>query len=488
MDDQSTENNLYNLVDELTESTGVSRWERVKKWAVQSYHWKRKVPILVWIRTYELSFFIRDVVAGLTIGLMLLPQALAYAELAGLDAYIGLYASFFGILVYTVFGTSKKCAIGPTAISSALMFDFIQRPIDWPSDKSCHGVSVPQLATVLAFFLGLFHSILGLLQLGPVVSFISPSVVSGFIQAAAFTIPLGQLKKLFGVPSHGETFFTKIHDILTQIFEGNANWFDFAVGMASVIILVGLKKLKEYSQKSEKLKSSNVIWFICTAKAAIVTVLMMIVAVLAESPEKVTNYLEHNCISGHRDKHFPNNCTTMTLTKIRNVDFPSFHVQPFNFNYEFCNSKSGQDWKYDSDPRYPDGFHRSDTNFTVKCASHEEPDVWFVSFSDVTEALGAGLIIQPIISYLELISLGKNFAKADHSRVDPTQEMLALGLTNMMNSFVSGVMVVTAGMSRSTVNYQANAATQLSALLTATVIIGRLFTMMTHYCSTHCKL
>ena len=82
---------------------------------------------------------IRDVVAGLTIGLMLLPQALAYAELAGLDAYVGLYASWFGILFYIIFGTSKKCAIGPTAISSALMFDFIQRPANWPDDLSCHG-------------------------------------------------------------------------------------------------------------------------------------------------------------------------------------------------------------------------------------------------------------------------------------------------------------------------------------------------------------
>ena len=83
---------------------------------------------------------IRDIVAGLTIGLMLLPQALAYAELAGLDAYIGLYASWFGILFYIVFCTSKKCAIGPTAISSALMFDFIKRPGNWPDDSSCHGV------------------------------------------------------------------------------------------------------------------------------------------------------------------------------------------------------------------------------------------------------------------------------------------------------------------------------------------------------------
>ena len=85
-------------------------------------------------------------------------------------------------------------------------------------------------------------------------------------------------------------------------------------------------------------------------------------------------------------------------------------------------------------------------------------------------ALSAGLIIQPIISYLELISLGKSFAKKDQYQIDSTQEMVALGASNLLNSFVYGVFPVTAGMSRSAVNYQANAATQLSAWVTAGVM------------------
>jgi len=126
---------------------------------------------------------------------MLIPQGLAYAELAGLDAYFGLYASFLGLSVYTIFGTSKQCAIGPTATSSALMVDFILRPDTWPVDPRYHGTSSPYLATLLAFTMGTILTTLGLLQLGFLVNFISPSVVSGFIQAAAFTIPLGQLNK-----------------------------------------------------------------------------------------------------------------------------------------------------------------------------------------------------------------------------------------------------------------------------------------------------
>ena len=98
----------------------------------------------------------------------------------------------------------------------------------------------------------------------------------------------------------------------------------------------------------------------------------MIVALLSESPDKVDNYLNHNCQSGHRDPSYKDNCTTMTLTKIRNVAFPSFSTPPFHFHYEFCNRKTGQDWFYDSDVRYPDGFHRSDQNYTIDCKPHEE--------------------------------------------------------------------------------------------------------------------
>ena len=128
------------------------------------------------------------------------------------------------MFIYTILGTSKQCAIGPTAISSALMVDFIMRPSDWPTDPRYHGTSSPYLATMLAAIMGTILASLGLLQLGFLVNFISSyvkksitlkqssffrSVVAGFIQAAAFTIPLGQLKKIFGVHVDGQTFFTK---------------------------------------------------------------------------------------------------------------------------------------------------------------------------------------------------------------------------------------------------------------------------------------
>ena len=89
----------------------------IKSWCHtigHNYHPLKLFPIITWSLSYKLDFVIRDLIAGFTIGLMLIPQALAYAELAGLPAYLGLYTSFLGVVTYSVFGSSKHVAIGPT--------------------------------------------------------------------------------------------------------------------------------------------------------------------------------------------------------------------------------------------------------------------------------------------------------------------------------------------------------------------------------------
>jgi len=266
--------------------------------------------------------------------------------------------------------------------------------------------------------------------------------VTGFIQAAAFSIPLGQLKKLFGVKTESEGFIGKIVDICKGL--DNANWYDFGVGMGSIAMLVLLKELKLRSANWNCAKNiiiSKIIWFLGTAKAAIVTIVMMCIAVGIEDKDNVQLFLNGTCSPGtivHNETEsnlngIDSNCTILTLTRIQDVEIPTFAPPLFGFSYDTADGE-----KYE------------------------------VTFGDMIGALSAGLIIQPIISYLELISLGKSFAKK--YQIDATQEMVALGASNLANSFVYGVFPVTAGMSRSAVNYQANAATQLSAWVTAGVM------------------
>lgn len=469
---------------EPEDKSHLTKWDRCKIWCCNAYHPYKKLPMLKWIQSYQLSYIIPDIVAGLTIGLMLIPQSLAYAELAGLDAYFGLYTAFLGVSIYTVLGTSGQCAIGPTAISSALMIDFLR--VDgtgWPSDPRYTGVSAPQIAQVLSFFMGVILGGLGLIQLGFLVNFISSSVVTGFIQAASFTIPLGQLKKIFGVQSSRPGFIGKIVDICEEVFTGKSNYYDLGVGLGSIAMLIGLKELKGRSANWKYLQQdkivpiilSKLIWFLGTAKAAIVTIVMMIVAVCTETPEQVENFLA-GCLTGGRIPVNdttgipPENCTTLTLTMISDVLPPTMGPPMFGYEYAFCNNGD-----FDAEARYPEGFtvetYLSENNITLTCGGGDFLDVWHVSFSDMIGVIGIGLLVQPIISFLEIISLGKSFAKKKGYQIDPTQEMVALGFSNIGNSFSYGAYPVTAGMSRSAVNFQANAATQLSAWVTAGVIL-----------------
>ena len=116
----------------------------------------RLVPILLWIRDYRPPDVIRDLIAGFTIGLMVTPQCLAYANMAGLPVVYGLYSSFFGIMWYAVFGTSKDISVGPTAIVSVLTATFAARPESWPIPTDAAWQSGDQTSYVeLCVFLAL---------------------------------------------------------------------------------------------------------------------------------------------------------------------------------------------------------------------------------------------------------------------------------------------------------------------------------------------
>lgn len=184
-------------------------------------------------------------------------------------------------------------------------------------------------------------------------------MVIGFIQAAAFTIPLGQVKKLFGISTSREGFIGQIIDIFEELIAGKANWLDFGVGMGSIALLVILGKIKAYSE-GPSCKNMNgiikkILWFLGTAKAAIVCLLMMLIAWLIESDEAVENFVEVDCLSNGRDVNSTTPCTILTLTKISNVEFPEFGPPAFSFSYEFCN-----DGSFDSQSRYPEQYWSPD--------------------------------------------------------------------------------------------------------------------------------
>jgi len=196
---------------------------------------KRFIPFLGWISKYKKGFILRDLLAGLTVGIILIPQGMAYAIIAGLPPVYGLYASLFPVLIYLFLGTSRQLAVGPVAMDSLLVAAGL-------GTLAISGIeNYIAMAIFLAFLVGLIQLLLGLFRMGYLVNFISKPVISGFTSAVALIIILSQLKHLLGVTiGQSSKFHHLILNALDHVVE--TNFFDFGIGIVGILVIVLLKK------------------------------------------------------------------------------------------------------------------------------------------------------------------------------------------------------------------------------------------------------
>lgn len=159
-------------------------------------------PILQWLPGYQKSWLTGDLSAGLTVGVMLIPQGMAYAMVAGLPPVYGLYASIVPQLVYAIFGTSRQLAVGPVAMDSLLVAAGVSAFASFESSTYI------ALAILLSLMVGVIQLAFGLMRMGFLVNFMSRPVISGFTSAAAIIIAVSQLKHFLGIslPSEGNVF------------------------------------------------------------------------------------------------------------------------------------------------------------------------------------------------------------------------------------------------------------------------------------------
>ena len=197
---------------------------------------KRYLPILDWLPNYNKSNLGGDLSAGLTVGIMLIPQGMAYAMLAGLDPIHGLYAVTVPLILYAFFGTSRQLAVGPVAMVSLLTAASIGAL--QPSSPEEYLL----LALTLAFLVGLIQFGMGMFRLGFIVNFLSHPVINGFTSAAAIIIGLSQIKHLFrtDIPKSEH-----VHEMLINIFStiGDIHWVTFGIGIVGIIIIKFGKKI-----------------------------------------------------------------------------------------------------------------------------------------------------------------------------------------------------------------------------------------------------
>jgi SulP family sulfate permease len=192
------------------------------------------IPILEWGPTYNRGAFSNDLLAAAIVTIMLIPQSLAYALLAGLPAEMGLYASIVPIIIYAMFGTSRTLAVGPVAVVSlmtAIAIGHIAEP---------GSAEYILAALTLAFLSGVFLLLLGVLRLGFLANFLSHPVIAGFITASGIIIAVSQVKHLIGVKATGHNLIELLSSIFTQL--DAINWPTFVLGVSTTGFLFWIRK------------------------------------------------------------------------------------------------------------------------------------------------------------------------------------------------------------------------------------------------------
>ncbi len=335
---------------------------------------KRYIPILDWLPRYSKSDLEGDVSAGLTVGVMLIPQGMAYAMLAGLPPIYGLYASILPIIVYSIFGTSRQLAVGPVAMVSLMVASGVGAiaPVGSPEFIS--------LAILLALMVGIFQFALGLFRLGFLVNFLSHPVITGFTSAAAIIIGLSQLKHLLGIDIPRSKF---AHEVLINAGQhiGETNFYTLAIGLGGMAIIIGLKKINK------------------KIPGPLIAVIFGILSVW---------------LFGLYDKG-------VQIVGDVPSGLPGFAVPEFS--------------------------------------------------TDSIELLVAGAIAISLVSFMESYAVAKAIqSKHKTYKLDPNQELMALGLANIFGSFTKAF-ATTGGFSRTAVNDQSGAKTGMAGIISAILII-----------------
>ena len=195
---------------------------------------RKFMPVLDWGRTYDASAFSNDLVAAVIVTIMLIPQSLAYALLAGLPPEAGIYASIVPIILYAIFGTSRALAVGPVAVVSLLTASAVGQV----AEQGTAGYAIAALT--LALLSGCFLLTLGILRLGFLANFLSHPVIAGFITASGILIACSQLKHILGVEAGGHTLPEMIGSLVTHL--GQTNLITLAIGAGAIAFLFWVRK------------------------------------------------------------------------------------------------------------------------------------------------------------------------------------------------------------------------------------------------------
>ncbi|UFS56550.1 sulfate permease [Comamonadaceae bacterium M7527] len=346
------------------------------------------LPVLDWGRRYDRDTLVRDLVAAVIVTIMLIPQSLAYALLAGLPPEVGLYASVAPLVLYAIFGTSRVLAVGPVAVASLMTAAIV-------GEYAAAGTHAYWLiAITLAFLSGAMLLVMGLLRLGFLAQFLSHPVISGFISASGILIAASQLKTILGIKAEGHNFVDLVINLAANA--GNSNWRTVVIGLSATVFLLwvrkGLKPLLKRLGMGDKL-------------ADIATKAGPVAAIVA----------------------------TTLLTW-------------------------GANW------------HELGVGIVGVVPQGLPPLTAPLLDMALWRDLAIPALLISVVGFVESVSVGQTLAAKRRQRIEPDQELVALGAANLSSSFTGGF-PVTGGFSRSVVNFDAGAQTPAAGVFTAVGIL-----------------
>lgn len=447
-------------------------------------------PFLKWLPELRNTKTLRaDILAGITVALVLIPQSMAYAGLAGLPAYYGLYAAFLPPIVAALFGSSRQLATGPVAVVSLLTAAALE-PL-----ATAGGGSYIAYAVLLAFMVGLFQLSLGILRLGVLVNFLSHPVVMGFTNAAAIIIATSQLPKIFGVSEEKaahqyETVWNTLQAAATQthLLTLYMAIFAFAImfglkrfypKMPGVLIAVVITSVLSYSIGYEKLQTVAVSQI---TDKALQDKLSKYSAFQATSTglQKILGSLpagsrEYKDIEAGLDEAIKRE--RAGLKSLQNRRFAWIPTDAssgeliFEENLAKGKPSDGNRWQFVSFSEDGKSVNLRAGGRVVGKIPEGLPNMRLPTFDwhTIVELLGAAVAIA-LIGFMEAISIAKAMATRTRQRLDTNQELVGQGLANIFGSLFQSY-AVSGSFSRSAVNIGAGAITGFSSIVTGLVVL-----------------
>lgn len=465
----------------------------------------RFIPFMTWLPELRNGKTLQaDIIAGITVALVLVPQSMAYAQLAGLPAYYGLYAAFLPPMIASIFGSSRQLATGPVAVVS-LMTAAALEPL-----ATAGGEAFIAYAVLLSFIVGAFQLALGLLRLGVLVNFLSHPVVVGFTNAAAIIIATSQLNKIFGVSvekavHHYET----VWNIIVEAIE-HLHFPTLLMALLAFAIMIITKKINPRLpnvlfavvvttvvswaigfQQTEVIKpaqfNSKEVQETIAQKAVVNEVISKLTDKIMIQEKYLAQYEDTYGAHSMRAQHTRHIVEDLRLDRERQANAQSLALKQLQkTDFVRIEDATGQAMFYTLD----NAPHQDDEHDIWHVKKIDAPDILMHTGGKVVGNVPAGLpafkipefdlsvigqlistaIAIALIGFMEAISIAKAMAAKTRQRLDANQELVGQGLGNITGSLFQSY-PTSGSFSRSAVNINAGAITGFSSVVTSIVVV-----------------